>query len=120
MMAVVAVAAVAMLVLVKPFCDRARWSQIAQHHSRQAEIYLSRATSVSQNDPGSYEKLFTRFKWHRSMAARYARSAAYPGMPEPRESPPPDQKLLRFIHNWRLPPGPGLAANYERPSGNKR
>jgi hypothetical protein len=90
LMVAVAVVTVAMLVLVKPFWDRAHWSRIAAYHARQAEIYLSRATSASQNDRGSYEKLFARFMWHQSMQARYARSAAYPGMPEPRGSPPPD------------------------------
>jgi hypothetical protein len=89
-MIAVAVAAVAMPVFVKPSWDRIRWSWIARYHSRQAEIYLSRATSASPNDRGSDEKLFARFKWHQSMAARYARSATYPGMPEPVDSPPPD------------------------------
>jgi len=39
----VAVVAAAMLVLVKPLWDRARWSRIAAYYARQAEIYLSRA-----------------------------------------------------------------------------
>jgi hypothetical protein len=89
MMVVVAVAALAMFGIVKPLWDRARWSRIAHYHWRQANIDLSRAKSVSESDPDASEKLLVRSKWHESMAARYARSAAYPGMPEPKESAPP-------------------------------
>lgn len=89
LMVAVAVAAVAMLV-VKPCWDRVRLGRIAKYHSRQADICFRRLESVSPDDRNSYKKLFARFKWHQSMAASYARSAAYPGMPQPQDSPPPD------------------------------
>ena len=87
---IVGVAAVAKLAIVKPFWDSAALARIARYHRSQAAIHLSRAMSGGQSDPGAYEKSFARFKWHQSMAARFARSAAYPGTPEPPDSPSPD------------------------------
>jgi hypothetical protein len=88
MMAAVAVVAVAVLTLVKPHWDRARWGHISEGHLRQANFIMSRASSVGESDPDAAERLLTRFKWHQSMAARYARAAAYPGMPPPTDTPP--------------------------------
>ena len=88
-MIAMAVVAVAMFLVIKPLWVRAHWSRIAEHQRRQADAYLGRLTALDQSDRDDHEKLLVRFKWHQSMAARYARAAAYPGMPEPKDSPPP-------------------------------
>jgi hypothetical protein len=90
MMVAVAIAAVAIVIVVKPFLDSARRNRTRVYHIRQATNDLNRAMSVSNNDQGAYEKLIARSRWHQHMAERYARSAANPQMPEPKEPPPPD------------------------------
>jgi hypothetical protein len=83
----VAAAAVLLWGVVKPTYDRHRWGRVAVYHMEQADIFEAKAAAAS--DPAEHESFFTRFKWHQSMAARYARSAAYPGMPAPTDSPRP-------------------------------
>jgi hypothetical protein len=84
----VAIVAAAMSMLVKPYLDQRRWSRRGQYHLRQANDDLTQAYAVDTQDPDAYDKLLQRSKWHQSLAARYARAAAY-GIPPPAEGSPP-------------------------------
>ncbi len=79
----VAVVAVGLPLLVRPALDRARWGRLARYHRDLADRYEARATAERSRDLDAYAELFASFKWHQSMAAGYARSAAY-GHPPPR------------------------------------
>jgi hypothetical protein len=95
----VAIVAVAMPMLVKPYLDQRRWSRRGQYHLRQANDYLTRAYAVETQDPDAYDKLLQRGKWHQSLAARYVRAAAYCIPPSAEGSPPPGLETFdRSVH----------------------
>jgi hypothetical protein len=79
---VIAALAVALGVLIKPLWDSIRWGRVARYHLNQSQVYASRMATVGTRDP-SFEELLGRYRWHQSMAGRYARAVAYPGMPPP-------------------------------------
>ena len=83
-----AIVAVAMSMLVKPYLDQRRWSRRGGYHLRRATAYLTRAEAVETQDPDAYDKLLRRGKWHQSLAAKYWLAAAY-GFPPPTEELPP-------------------------------
>jgi hypothetical protein len=87
-MALAAVAAIALAVVKPLILDPLHWSARARYHEVQAEVYLERAELETEN-ASRRARLMYRHRWHRTMASRYRRAAAYIGMPIPRETEPP-------------------------------
>jgi hypothetical protein len=84
----VALVAVALSLLVKPYLDHRRWSRRGSYHLAQANAYLTRAEAIQAQDPDAHVNLLRRGKWHQSLAAKYLRAAAY-GFSPPNEGLPP-------------------------------